>query len=976
MKQRDLKSLQKYAERRVEFLQNLRETVRRILKKQFGLERTTVDRIVSHFFAEGYLPGWYYYHNTAGEIAGHIYVITQVLNANTEFIKLESDDGKSISYFINVGWDYIGKLARIIGEYVHADVVRFDSVMTRSGIRIVSIEKGCRQNIPFSPDEQREASRLHRKLVSFGRVKKIASTELFLQCLPCSYLAEEVKMLTRPRRIYRHLKLFNKALEARGKVVVQTENVPFGADEDTLTAVPEKRLSISVCNPDPLFPLHVLECLADHSINLIRSYFDIFEDTETKTAVAILSVYMSPGIDTRRVAEDVQGIVLPPRDDSAQNAKKLERKLETLLRCFSSQQSTAIEKEYALTELQTLMDENLSEVNGTEEGDFLLNCLTDFFRALRFLDLHSRQEIVSVLLGFDAFEEFFVFSRKAGEPYNLPAFRAKHNSARGPNKGGIRLDPIVHFGEVAALSFMMTWKCARSRILFGGGKGGMVINPKEYNRLDLFDTLSNFGRSLFLITGPAKDIPAGDVGCGPVEIGEMFEGFKSSLRELALMVSGMKKGVALVGNRVVSRKQARTILKKHFDVDVNDQRTVEQLLSSEQYLELVAAAQITGKPRMGLAARTGATGRGLFYAVLAAITNLTLDGVWQPSRPLKKNEIALLKKTAAIGEESIQSRNGRLQISRSDWAELTSTIYPKLLRGKRVVIQGIGKVGRSIAAELAPYGVNIIAAANRSGAVIGEKLDFEDIVAHARTAGNLMNYNHENVRRKLKGAKGADFLILPCDILLPCAMENAITGENVHAVSTGLIACGGNGTNTSKAEMVLEKRGIPVVYDFLANSAGVTASYFEWLRNLHERFRYEAEEIRDEPFDPAIMDRYLMPEFAARIQSILARKESGPTTDTWNLLLRDIMFAAVNDDYHYAAVNGISMKTAGFVDAVCRVLTAVLLKSPPHTRRRLWKDLPLKARTELVRYFNHPEACHHNGEAREIIQKLEPSASR
>jgi glutamate dehydrogenase/leucine dehydrogenase len=228
----------------------------------------------------------------------------------------------------------------------------------------------------------------------------------------------------------------------------------------------------------------------------------------------------------------------------------------------------------------------------------------------------------------------------------------------------------------------------------------------------------------------------------------------------------------------------------------------------------------------------------------------------------------------------------------------------------------------------------------------------------------------KNVRRKLLGVQGAEILELDCDILIPCAMENAITATVAKKVKAKLVACGGNGTNTSKAEKILETRGIPVLYDFLANSAGVTASYFEWLRNLVERFIYEAEVIRRGRFNIDVMDPYIMPEFRSRIKDILLKKESSKTTTKWNNLLRDIMITAVNDDYSYAKQYKISMKTAGLVNAICRVFTAVILKEGQEERHKLWNSLPQETKRHLKEFFFHPEAVHHNQNAEKIFKNL------
>ncbi|MFQ3547992.1 MAG: hypothetical protein SNJ56_06605, partial [Termitinemataceae bacterium] len=187
------------------------------------------------------------------------------------------------------------------------------------------------------------------------------------------------------------------------------------------------------------------------------------------------------------------------------------------------------------------------------------------------------------------------------------------------------------------------------------------------------------------------------------------------------------------------------------------------------------------------------------------------------------------------------------------------------------------------------------------------------------------------------------------------ALENAVTEENAPRISAKLEVCGANGPNTSRAEKILTERGVTVLYDFLANGAGVTASYFEWLRNLCDRFRYEAEKIRKISFDINCMDPYVMPEFKTRLKYILARPESKEITESWNLVLRDIMFAALNEDYQFAKKHGVSMKTAGFLNAQMRVLAATLARMDDASRGALLSRLPEKTRDLLMPFMKHPE---------------------
>ena len=205
------------------------------------------------------------------------------------------------------------------------------------------------------------------------------------------------------------------------------------------------------------------------------------------------------------------------------------------------------------------------------------------------------------------------------------------------------------------------------------------------------------------------------------------------------------------------------------------------------------------------------------------------------------------------------------------------------------------------------------------------------------------------------GKTGASVLTIPCEILVPAALEHAIDSKNAYKIRAEIVACGSNGPNTARAERILHERGITVIYDFLANSGGVTASYFEWLRNLHDRFQFEAVEIRHTRFRTDTLSDYIMPEFAVRIQEILSQSEDETTTARWNGLMRDMIYGALNDDTRVSAERGISLKTAGFIDSQLRVLAAVLARMSPDTRQTLWEDLPNTVKELLRDYLQHPE---------------------
>ncbi len=103
----------------------------------------------------------------------------------------------------------------------------------------------------------------------------------------------------------------------------------------------------------------------------------------------------------------------------------------------------------------------------------------------------------------------------SGEVRVFRGFRSQHNNALGPYKGGIRFHPNVSKEEVMALSMWMTWKCAVAGIPFGGGKGGVIVNPKELSAGELERLSRGYARLIAPIIGPKTDVPAPDVGTSP-----------------------------------------------------------------------------------------------------------------------------------------------------------------------------------------------------------------------------------------------------------------------------------------------------------------------------------------------------------------------------------------------------------------------------------------------------------------------------
>jgi glutamate dehydrogenase (NAD(P)+) len=158
------------------------------------------------------------------------------------------------------------------------------------------------------------------------------------------------------------------------------------------------------------------------------------------------------------------------------------------------------------------------------------------------------------------------------------------------------------------------------------------------------------------------------------------------------------------------------------------------------------------------------------------------------------------------------------------------------IQGRRVVIQGFGNVGRNLAAILAADGATIVGLSDSvSGVCNPDGLDVEAMLQHKRENGALA------------GAPGAEeiandeLLLLECDVLAPCALEQVITADNADQVKASIVCEGANGPVTPEADQILEEKGVLVLPDVLANAGGVVVSYFEWVQGLQEYFWKEAE---------------------------------------------------------------------------------------------------------------------------------------
>jgi glutamate dehydrogenase/leucine dehydrogenase len=162
----------------------------------------------------------------------------------------------------------------------------------------------------------------------------------------------------------------------------------------------------------------------------------------------------------------------------------------------------------------------------------------------------------------------------------------------------------------------------------------------------------------------------------------------------------------------------------------------------------------------------------------------------------------------------------------------------KSLQDAVVAVQGFGNAGAIAARLFVEAGARVIAVSDSTGGILDERgLDVAAVEAHKRRAGTVVG------AANAKPISQADLLALPCDILIPAALENQIRGDNASNVRAQLIVELANGPTTPAADRILFDRGIPVLPDILANAGGVTVSYFEWIQNI-KMDEWEAEEIR------------------------------------------------------------------------------------------------------------------------------------
>ncbi|WP_336035453.1 glutamate dehydrogenase GdhB [Halobacterium yunchengense] len=166
--------------------------------------------------------------------------------------------------------------------------------------------------------------------------------------------------------------------------------------------------------------------------------------------------------------------------------------------------------------------------------------------------------------------------------------------------------------------------------------------------------------------------------------------------------------------------------------------------------------------------------------------------------------------------------------------------YGKDLGETSVAIQGYGSVGANAARLLDDWGANVVAVSDVNGGIYDpDGLDTHSVPTHHEEPEAVMG--HEAPETVTNG----ELLELDVDVLIPAAVGNVLTADNVHDVRADIVIEGANGPTTSTASEVFAERGIPVVPDILANAGGVTVSYFEWLQDINRR-AWSLERVNEE----------------------------------------------------------------------------------------------------------------------------------
>lgn len=411
------------------------------------------------------------------------------------------------------------------------------------------------------------------------------------------------------------------------------------------------------------------------------------------------------------------------------------------------------------------------------------NALKQLDKAVKFLQL-PKFDIDRLSTPEKTISANFPVEMDDGSKKLFHGFRVQFNSRLGPYKGGIRFHPRVDMDEVKALAFWMAIKCAVANLPLGGGKGGVEVDPKKLSMGELERLSRAYVAAIVNDIGPEIDIPAPDVNTNPQIMKWMAEEYiKWKLENACLCRQGKRK------------------------------------MDKKEKSRLMAA--FTGKPVDfgGSLGRIEATGRGGFYVLQVLLQKLRI-----------KNQELRTSLPAQAGNQELRTTRETVHSPKSF----------VLSKQPTVAIQGFGNVGYYFAKIAYEAGFKIVALSDSQGAIVVNDIDSESF-----NPGLVLECKKKNGTIKSCYCKGSvcdinggrevsneDLLELPVDIMVPAALENQLTKENAAKVRAKVILELANGPTTHEADEIFQQKNITVVPDVLANSGGVTVSYFEWLQNM------------------------------------------------------------------------------------------------------------------------------------------------
>jgi glutamate dehydrogenase (NAD(P)+) len=159
------------------------------------------------------------------------------------------------------------------------------------------------------------------------------------------------------------------------------------------------------------------------------------------------------------------------------------------------------------------------------------------------------------------------------------------------------------------------------------------------------------------------------------------------------------------------------------------------------------------------------------------------------------------------------------------------------LDGASVAIQGFGNVGYHAALAAHEIGCKVVAVSDSTGAIYNaDGLNPAEVLAHKEKTSSVQGFAGS------KNMTNEELIEAPCDILIPAALQNQITCKNADKIKARMVAEAANGPTTPEADKALHEKGVCLIPDILANSGGVTVSYFEWVQNL-TRERWPLEKV-------------------------------------------------------------------------------------------------------------------------------------